>query len=273
MSNAKKTDLAVRQNAALSADITDLMAEMGALGFENVGANEITIPQARILQSTSPAVADGKGRPGEIYNTMTEINYGTALQFVPLYFFGSRVKFIDPSRLDSGIDCQSRDAIRGSKTGPDYANGDCTKCPHAQWTSVPGGQDKGPLCIEFKNVLAVPVLEGESIQDSTPLVIAGKRKAIQPFKKFLTAANSIRVGGKSVAFFTSIWTMTTQQVKNEKGVFYVPTFSREGFVMDRDILMYLKGQYEAMKEVQDRLNVHATTDDDEAPVATHSDDF
>lgn len=265
MGKTGSTDIKVHEQQAPLAnpdDMAELFGEFAGEGLENITAAEITLPQAKIMQSNSVAVADGKARQGEIMNSMSEEVYGTSMKFVPLFFYISRIHF-NGQEITSGIECTSRNGITGSRDDDMHGGGKCLACPFSKWTPVPGAPDKGPECIEFKNILAIPITDDSGIQNSAPVVIGGKRKAISAINKFLTSADLIRVGGKRVPFFGSTWIVTTKQVKNAKGTFFIPEFKRDQFIADREILLYLRNMYQGMKASQEQFVVHEQASDDD----------
>lgn len=262
MSTTKKasTELAQVQEsvdgqnaAAIQADEEMLMEFFGVNakdGRENIGSDDVSIPRLAILQPMSPIAQDreAKAFAGDIYEIINKVNYGATLNFVPLYFFGTRTMWDAPTP-GAKIECIARDGEHGSKYG------NCAECQFTKWTENEKGEPVGSKCTEFKNILLIPVPSGEDYRGLTPIVYSAKRTAIGPIKQMLTAVQSYRYKGREVPMYARMWNLKVVSQTNEKGTFYSPVFTGMDIIQDLPMLKYMKGMYESMRAVQDKFNI------------------
>ncbi len=146
------------------ADAADQAAMFG--DFER---EDLTIPRLVLLQSTSPQVDDGLGKPGEFFVTGINRNLGAGpLELIPLMRSKSRAYW---KKLDEGGGkmCEAKDA----KHGVGSPGGDCESCPAQRWH----GNDK-PLCDLNENLVAVVRTD----EDWMPLAVTGKRSTLRAMK-------------------------------------------------------------------------------------------
>jgi len=243
-------NLAVRPGAALAnAEIAEMLGQEGAQGLENVGADEIQLPRLAVLQPMSPLVTDNKARAGEIVNLLTGDNYGKECFMYPLLYWTSRTQWAS-KELNSEIECQARDGIHGTNKDVAHAGGNCAMCPMAKWH-----EDKAPRCTQFKNILLIPFNDPASLGDSVPAVYSGKRASIQPVNKFLSAAIALRLNGKKMPLWSSLYKLSTKKEQNDKGTYYMPVIERVGYIESKEVFGYLKETYAQMKDAFDRMIV------------------
>ena len=103
MGNAKKTAVAKTEEKPLAlAGGYDYGGDAGA-GFEGTKSSDLSIPFLNVLQSNSPAVAEGRLKNGDIANSVTgEIYAGeTGVPFQPVHH---EHKFVKWRPRDAGGD-------------------------------------------------------------------------------------------------------------------------------------------------------------------------
>lgn len=243
------------QNAALIKADEDMLMEFfgenAKDGRENIGSDDVSIPRLAILQPMSPVTQDreSKAFAGDIYEIINKVNYGQSLNFVPLYFFGTRTMWDAPTP-GAKIECIARDGEHGTKYGA------CAKCQFTKWTENEKGESIGSRCTEFKNILLIPVPQGEDYRGLSPVVYSAKRTAIGPLKQMLTAIQSYRYKTREVPMYARMWNLKITTQTNEKGTFYSPVFTGMDLIQDLPMLKYMKGMYEAMRSVQDKFDIN-----------------
>jgi hypothetical protein len=214
--------------------------ETGKDGKENVRSDDIIMPRLAILQPTNPQVTDRLGQAGDIFNIVTNVNYSNkGLKFVPLLFYMNRIKWESP---DPGakLECIARDGEHGSKYGA------CMACVFKEF-----GQDGSqPSCTEFKNILMIPLPDGESPYDQAPVAFSGKRTAIGIMKNFVTQMMNLRHKGTEMPMYSHIWQLGVAKETNEKGTWYSPQFTNMGPIKDIRLLKYLQSVYKQMQASQ-----------------------
>lgn len=190
------------------------VANRAAMGTELVDQTDLVIPRVALCQAMTPQrkKSDPKYVPGleegMFFNNVTGKIYGPKLNFVPVFFYRTRIRFKD---LDEGggILCQAIDG----KHGVGDPGGDCARCPLAAF-----GEDEAPECTEFKNFAAIVIPERGLPSREDGLVISFKSTGIKAAKKL----NSL-VRTRGLDTFASIFTLTSAEQKNDYGTFFVPT--------------------------------------------------
>jgi hypothetical protein len=259
---------------ATTTELDALYGDAGGEGLENVNRDDIVLPRLAIMQTVSPQVADGTSRPGHIVNTVTGEDYGSTLRFFALISYTSRVQWAS-RQLNSEIECQSRDGIHGSMTDARHNHGKCAGCPLAEWTD-----DQAPLCTEFRNLLLLPFAADAdattAVTNPAPAVYSAKRASLSAVRKFLGAAQLLRkkVGNTMVKppLWASLYEFKTVKVTNDKGNYFLPAFTRLGYVEDADMFRALRTAYDAAKEALPKIAVTEATTDSEVPAEVPADD-
>lgn len=243
-----------KQALANQEELVAFLGEYGKEGKENITSDDILIPRLAILQALSPAVKEKKGYAGDIFNTVTKVNYGSeGITFIPLFFYSSRICF---SSNDPGanIECTARDGLHGSVKDGLHGNGICARCPQKEFTTnAQTGASEQPRCTEFKNVLALPLPEGESPTHQVPVIISGKRAAIGVMKQFLSEVQAFRYKGLEMPMYARIFRMIPKEEKGQKGDYFNPSFESMGLIQDLTLARFLQGVYRQMKEAQSRF--------------------
>jgi hypothetical protein len=253
---APKSNLATRDAADISIgdELLDLFGDAAGEGLENVTSDEIVLPRLAIIQPTSPMVTEGTARPGDIANLLNGDNYGNRVKIFPLMFWASRI-YWSSKDLNSTILCSAKDGRNGTLKTAETAYGICAQCPHSQWH-----EGEAPICTEFKNLLVVPVSFDEEdvegvVANTAPTVFSAKRTSIVAVNRFLSAAMAVRLKGNKVPLFASSWTLSTEKKTNDSGTYFVPVFSRIGYVESKGLFGYLRKTYQEAKDSQDKFVV------------------
>ncbi len=167
MSDPKKdlTPQAQHEMATVKIDAADLSQMFGEFERE-----DLTIPRLQLLQSMSPEVDDGLGKPGDLFVKGQNRNLGKAdLEFIPLMRSKSRILWKDLSQ-GGGILCQAHDG----KTGVGAPGGTCDVCPMQEWH----GKDK-PQCDVYQNIIVVFRRDEEWF----PVAVSGARTKLKPLRE------------------------------------------------------------------------------------------
>lgn len=261
----EKTNLAVAEeptaNLANQEELLGFFGENAQDGRENIKSDDVSIPRLAILQPTSPQTQDreAKAFAGDIYDVLNKVNYGNkGLKFIPLYFFGTRTKWLNPKEINSPIECIARDGEHGSKYGK------CISCRFTQWTEAEDSKGnmvpEGPGCTEFKNILLIPLPDGQDYRHMSPIVYSAKRTAIQPIKNMLTQVQQFKFKGMAVPMYARMWELTVVQKTNDAGTYYVPQFDGLDVILDMEMLRYFKSVYGTMKEIQSKFDIAQEND-------------
>lgn len=100
-----------------------------ARGFEHEDAKDLLMPRIELLQALSPAVAEGKGKAGDIVNNISKSPIPTNV-FIPIAMQRKYIKWI-PRSEGGGIEYQTTDpqdprVIEDTKWGPHGEKPTCT---------------------------------------------------------------------------------------------------------------------------------------------------
>lgn len=211
------TELAVLDSSALAAlgMSEEQLMLAGQLGMENARPEDFQIPRLQISQAMSPQLVRSKPEyipglmVGQLFNTVTQENYGDVLQVLPVKYSVSRLKF-----ANSVVDCKSKNGVDGGHHSPT-----CNKCPYAQWGSGKDGQ--GTDCKEYRNWLLLDA------KDGSPMSFSFKSASLTIAKTWATliAGRKIKLAnGQAIpapAFMTT-YEIRTAEKSTTKGTFFVP---------------------------------------------------
>jgi len=193
-------------------------AGLMSFGQTNLDPGDLIMPRVKILQAQSTEVADGEGKAGDFYNTLTNINYGQTLRFVPISPFKQRIFLVRSERRAvisktltdngftelpadaEGLRCRSYDMEMGTGS-PGVA---CAECPLSKWID-----DQPPFCTETYNVAAASD-EGELI------VLSFSRSSARTGKQLFSM---IRMRPASRA---TVFEATSKTEKGKLGNYAVP---------------------------------------------------
>lgn len=203
-------------------------------GSQELDATDFILPRVKILQPMSAeSDAERGGKPGDLYNTLTQENYGPSLKVVPItplkqrvfLFREQRREFTDALLInaglpvlseDDGLKCRSLDMVRGvGEPGdtlwfgdPDSGQGaghGCLECPLSHWMG-----NKPPPCTETYNVAGVT--------DAGDFVIVSMSKSGAKTGKQWFSMLRLREG----APWLRTYEVTTSKRENDQGKFWVP---------------------------------------------------
>jgi hypothetical protein len=169
----------------------------------------ITMPIVSLLQSNSPAVEDERAKAGQWWHTVTEIAYDAPL-FVPSLIQRVYGEF---TPRDDG----------GGFHGHHAADSEVVKRALAESTEF--GKFFTPDGHELIDTFH---LYGVLCDDSQPIAMAVvliKRTAIKPFRAWRNRLRMYRLLGKRTPLSAHLTRLSAVKRKNEKGSFYVPSFS------------------------------------------------
>lgn len=220
-----------KQQAVIKQEERGLAQSAGpSRGFEYMDTADVSIPQIKVLQATSPEVKERIGAMGDIIHTAA--NTVTEGIFIPLVIWNTRCFFVprDQSKKlqllqelgvedDSGflsILCMSKDGQvpSFSMIGKEKCHG----CKFAQWVG-----NTPPKCSQSINVLAYLV----DLQ--LPGVIRFSGASYRYGKKFRDSA--LWLGAD---LFANKYKLDVQLARNNKGEFYVTPVKLVGKVNDEE---------------------------------------
>lgn len=198
-------------------------------GEENLESGDVGMPpRLRISQPNRPIEVGGeKTKPGHIVNTMTGEQFGS-VEIVPIMFL-PRTRVMWPEKFSTENDplCLSDDGIMPTTTRKvsDPQPGPCAECPMSQFID-----GEKPRCNMQRNFL-VWIVENEE-----PAILTMQSTGLKEAKK-LTALAKMQGVKKSIMFDTAL-------VEDDRGSWYVPTFSRGNALKVEEILPVVEAKNE-----------------------------
>jgi hypothetical protein len=197
-------------------------------GLGKLDAEDILLPRLKIAQPTSPEVADGLVKPGQLFNSVSKESFGTSLSLIPILWFKSRIYW--KPRDEGGILCQAQDGVTGSVYGA------CADCKFSKW------HDKdAPECTAIINILA--------LADRTPLAISFMKTSYKTGKQLINLFNY-----KKVDIFNFEYELLTEQIKNDKGIFYVVRHKDQNKAVSDEMYKFCSGAYEELKSMKVKIH-------------------
>jgi hypothetical protein len=201
-------------------------AQGAALGMENVGREDVSIPRYSIIQSLSPErqKSDAKYIPGveegQIINSVTGEVLPEAFDFVDVFYQRTYGVFV------------KRDAGGGFR-------GNFNTVPEAQ-AFVVGSPDGSSLEVMDTGVHVIVRLDDAGAPIETAILYMCKSK-LRVSRKINTVLK-----GKGVARFATTWNMGTVSEKAPKGVYYNWKVEDKGWT-PKDLFDYCKQVYDEVK--------------------------
>ena len=199
----KKTTAVVKKNIAIAE--TNLFKS--GSGFEQFDASEdLIVPYVKIMQLLSPEVIEegSKVKAGDLLNSLSKFDYGTALKFIPLEFRKRRIFWI-PRKEGGGMKCASMDS-RVPDTGECFAK-ECKFCDHKNWLN-----NEPPACTIIYGFPAIVL----GVDQEHKLVIVSF--AVTSFKSGKELINKLRSAGGDI--FGKPFEVFTKKEENDKGIFW-----------------------------------------------------
>lgn len=127
--NNSKKELAKKDPAGVPARVSGEKAA----GFEEVDMQQdVIMPRLAVLQGLSGLVVEGKGKMGQLANSVTKEIYGGSIEIIPLFLFKTRIMF----EKGKGLVMMSRDALTVSQTAAGfekYLGKHCEDMEECQW--------------------------------------------------------------------------------------------------------------------------------------------
>jgi hypothetical protein len=251
-------------------------------GFEDEQQGDVIMPRAKVLQATSPELADDNLqelllRAGDIVNSLTKEKLNGV--FIPIFKFNSKVLWI-AKEAGGGMACRSFDGILGTvldaskfgKYNKDTKKWDilltevdlikkvdgidtvqkvqlvnsliipCAECPFSKWNG-----DEPPICTAAMNFLSI--FEGQSF----PVVTSFTNTSHKYGKKLYSMAKMM--GGD---MFENKYRLKPVRTTNEKGTFFVMDVYPAGkpTVDEVDVV---EGFYNALKGIHIKFDEEEVT--------------
>ena len=214
---------------------TDVMGGLSALGdfkkdhaegFESVSAEDFKIPKFKIMQPTSPQVADELAKLGQFFNTVTNKAYDELI--VNLLILGKQRAFFEkPYTAGSSPKCMSSDGV-SKHDGSMY----CKDCENSKWDDK-----KSPDCSLSYSWLGV---HKDESGDLKPFRIICAGASFSPTKDFINS-----IAPKGYEPFVYNVKLTTKKEKGDAGVY---------FKLQYEILGIIKpDEYSALDSLQKEM--------------------
>lgn len=239
------------------------------LGQQQLDAGDLVLPRVKPVQQMSVEAQGGKNAratPGDWWNTLTQENLGTELTVVPILTYKQRVMFLRQNTRNEvndalvaageqpvegdGLICRSFDMIHGVGS-PGI---ECEVCPLSQWR----GAQTPPLCSETYNVAGLSGT-GELI------ILSFRKSSAKTGKQFFSMLRLT-----SQAPWTKQYKVTTREVTNDQGTFFVPQVVPDGPPVE-ELAREAARWYPVLGGAQ-AITV-AGDEDEEGGASTHTDDF
>ena len=207
MSKKEEKELVEKKESALRLSGDGLGIGKQPAGFDEVDKEDLKMPRLAILQGLSKLCTEGKGKMGQIANSITREIYGESVEFIPLFMFKTRAQF----ELGKGLVMMSRDNITVTMGVDDYE-----QYVGQPVEEVPGSAWTGKVPPTFNLVYNVPsLIVGRLSEFPTALVMM--KTAVKPAKEFISAA---RYSGEDM--FARVYKLSAKIETGDKGTYAVP---------------------------------------------------
>lgn len=197
-----------KQDTAIAAKTEALPAlpmnenELKAM-YGDMTAEDFKVPRLVLLEGLSPEVAEGLGKPGDLFLKGLNMNLGSApLEVVVLMRFKTRICWRDLSS-GGGILCRANDG----KTGMGEPGGACAACTKTQWV----GQEQ-PECSLYENFIVW--VRDPSKGVPLPIALSGTKGRLGTLKDFNTMLEIHRLQNRP--FFDKVYTIKPTQKSNPR---------------------------------------------------------
>jgi len=227
--------------ASVAVDIPDFMKTAKAgLGTEGLSANALTPPRLKLIQATSPELAENeKLRPGVFFNNVSEEDYGAEVEIIPCYLseayflFAPRLPGVPGgllARANDGVHWQPPNASfevvidkKGTKTTWTTADTVSKSGLDAWGTFDPSDSKSPPAATHAINCVCLVV----NNLKAGPMVLSFVRSALKVGKKFAGNLKMARVPS-----FGRVFKLSSFKVEGQSGPYYEPRIKAAGFVGD-----------------------------------------
>lgn len=177
-------------------------------GFENEEATDLLMPRIELLQSMSPAVAEGKGKAGELVNQISKSPFTTDI-FIPVAMQRKYIKWI-PRNEGGGVEYQTNDP----------------KDPRVIKDTAWGAHGEKPTCTAYMNFLVI--LEGQTL----PIVLSFSMTNYQEGRKLYTMCKMANCD-----MWMKKYKLGTKSKKNQMGTWFVFDVSEAGDANSNEIVI------------------------------------
>jgi hypothetical protein len=214
-------------------------------GLENTTSQDLVLPRLAIVQNTSPE-KDKKDpkyitgiEEGDVFNNVTRERYERPLRLTPVMFTRMRIKWEEPNKMGSPIECMGRPCppSAGNQEGIACQLNNGGPCLH------PGLNDEDPCMLIYN----FPVVLHD--HPEFPVVLSMKSTGIKVARNFITIMKIMRLKGQSVPPYAQQFEFDTVQQKNAQGTFYNFAFTRVEGWPPESISRLAKSTYESLKNV------------------------
>lgn len=193
--------------AELPAHLQDAIKNDGNMGNEGVSADDQAIPRISLLQGLSPQIDDVEGaRPGLFHNSITN-EMPDELIVINLAFRKEWAVF-KKKELGGGF--------QGAYETKEAAD--------AHIETLPGSPADYQLIETAKHALLI--LDPETGKAQQPAEMFFKSSALNSSRKW---NSDLSMRNQGAPRFATVWKMTAQKKKNDKGTWYVPATQFMGF--------------------------------------------
>ena len=199
MNEKSKKEVAKAQSTAVAT------AAGAPRGFEHESPKDLLLPRIELLQALSPAVAEGKGKAGDIVNQISKSPLPTNV-FLPIAMHRKFIKWI-PRNEGGGIEYQTSD--------PE----DPRVIKDTKW----GAHGEKPTCTAYMNFLVL--MEGTTL----PIVLSFSMTNYQEGRKLYTMCKMANCD-----MWLRKYRLASKQKKNNMGIWYVYDVSEAGTSSEED---------------------------------------
>lgn len=245
MAKEKDTALAATKKAAVAPPTElaqQLIADVGQ-GFENMGRDDIALPFIGLIQSMSPQRkrTDPKYIPGaeegRWFNSVTnELYPAEGVRIIPVHYEKVYNEWI-PRSVGGGFVAtyKSREeALEGKRMDP------------------VGHSEGQPVYTDIVDTAVHYVLAQSANGDWQPAILSLKSTGLKYSRQLNGQLQLLKldVDGNKITppMFASVYVLSSMEVSNDQGTFFVPQFTREGWVWDvADLGVYAEAK--AFREV------------------------
>lgn len=111
---------------------------------DEVQVKDLQLGYVKLIQPLSPEVSNGTAKPGDLVNSVSGVNYGTKVAFIPLGLVKNATRWM-PREEGGGVDCKSNDLSSGNK------HGECKKCVYSYDRFFTEKNDRQSQCVLYYN--------------------------------------------------------------------------------------------------------------------------
>ena len=179
-------------------------------GMEVVDETDLKLPKIKLLQATSKEVADNKGKAGQFYNTVTEVE-SDSIECTLLVLGKSRVMWKQPFKRGEEPLCRSFD-------GKVKFDGkmQCKNCEYQDWDKAKSAGKNKPDCNMGYVWLAV------NHADNRPFRLIASGSSVSNTKNLIN-----EMSPKKYPAYCYNTVLTSKKEQNDSGIFFVICYEWE----------------------------------------------